>query len=109
MLHFFSYLQLEEGAVDLFTKSVQDDGLAIDMDVARKPRSISQYIQAWHNQIWEMGFVGFFRGKESYTKTKPFVDQKQTDIAVKRAVYRYELVSYLAFVSSTILICKTLV
>ena len=106
MLHFFSSLQLEEGAVDLFTKSVQDDGLAIDMDVARKPRSISQYIQAWHNQIWEMGFVGFFRGKESYTKTKAFVDQKQTDIAVKRVVYRYEFNSYLAYVSNTLLMSK---
>jgi hypothetical protein len=90
MWHFSPLLQLEEGAVDLFLKSVKDDGLAIDMDVAQKPRSISQYIQAWHNQIWEHGFVGFFRGKESYTKTKAFLDQKQTHLSVKRAVYRYE-------------------
>jgi len=27
-------MQLEEAAIDLFTKSVKDDGLAIDMDVA---------------------------------------------------------------------------
>ena len=69
--------------MDMFSKSMKDDGLAIDMDVAQKPRSISQYIQAWHNQIWEHGFVGFFRGKESYTKTKAFLDQKQTDLAMK--------------------------
>ena len=37
-----------------------------------------------------MGFVGFFKGKESYTKKKAFKDQKQTDLAVKRVVYRYE-------------------
>ena len=60
--------------MDMFSKSVKEDGLAIDMDVAQKPRSISQYIQAWHNQISEHGFVGFFRGKESYTKTKAFLD-----------------------------------
>ena len=75
--------------MDMFSKSVKEDGLAIDMDVVQKPRSISQYIQAWRNQIWEHGFIGFFRGKESYTKTKAFEDQKQTDLAVKRVVYRY--------------------
>ena len=30
-----------------------------------------------------MGFIGFFKGKESYTKTKAFVDQRQIDLAVK--------------------------
>jgi hypothetical protein len=58
-----SLLQLEEGVVDLFSKTIKDDGLAIDLDV-----------QAWHNQIWEQGFMGFFKGKESYSKTKAFVD-----------------------------------
>jgi hypothetical protein len=79
-------LQLEEGVVGLFSKTVKDDGLAI----AQKPKSISLYIQAWHNQIWELGFIGFFKGKESYTKTKAFVDQRLTDLAVKCVVYRYE-------------------
>jgi hypothetical protein len=46
---FSSLLQLEEVVVDLFSKTVKDDGLAIDLDVAQKPRSISLYIQAWHN------------------------------------------------------------
>jgi hypothetical protein len=85
-----SLLQLEEGVVDLFSKTVKDNGLAINLDVAQKPRSISLYIQVWHNQIWELGFVGFFKGKESYTKTKAFVDQRLIDLAVKRVVYRYE-------------------
>jgi hypothetical protein len=79
----FYLLQLEEGVVDLFSKTVKDDGLAIDLDVAQKPRFISLYIQAWDYQIWELGFIGFFKGKESYIKTKAFVDQRQTDLAVK--------------------------
>jgi hypothetical protein len=33
--------------------------------------------------------MGFFKGKESYTKTKAFVDQRLTDLVVKRVVYRY--------------------
>ena len=94
MSHFPSLLQLEESVVDLFSKTVKDNSLAIDLDVAQKPRSLSQYIQAWHNHIWEMGFVGFFAGKESYTKTKAFLDQKQIDLAVKRVIYRYDINSY---------------
>ena len=77
----------------MFSKAVKDNGLAIDLDVALKPRSISQYIQAWHDQVWEMGFVGFFKGKESYTKNKAFKDQRLTDLAVKRVVYRYVFTS----------------
>jgi hypothetical protein len=65
--------------------------LVIDLDVAQKPRSIDLYVHAWHNQIWEQGFMGFFKRKESYSKTKAFLDQRQTDLAVKRVVYRYEL------------------
>ena len=77
----------------MFSKAVKDNGLAIDLDVAQKPRSISQYIQAWHDQVWELGFIGFFKGKESYTKKKAFLDQRQIDLAVKRVVYRYEFYS----------------
>jgi hypothetical protein len=88
-----SMLQLEEGSVDLFSKAVKEDGLAIDMDVDEKPRTINVYVQAWHNQIWEPGFMGIFKGKDSYSKTKAFKDQRQTDLAVKRVVFRYEFVS----------------
>jgi hypothetical protein len=84
-----SLLQLEEGVVGFFLKNIKDDCLAIDLDVAQKPMSIDLYVQAWHNQIWKEGFMGFFKGKESYCKTKAFMDQRQTDLAVKRVVYRY--------------------
>jgi hypothetical protein len=73
-LNISSLLQLEEGAVDLFSKTVKDDSWAKDLDVAQKPKSISLYIQAWHNQIWELGFIGFFKGKEYFTKIKAFMD-----------------------------------
>jgi hypothetical protein len=67
-----SILQLEEGSVDLFSKSVKEDNLEIDMDVVEKPKTIDVYDQAWHNQIWEPGFIGNFKRKDSYTKTKAF-------------------------------------
>jgi hypothetical protein len=95
-----SLLQLEESAVDLFSKSVKEDGLEIDMDVVEKPKTIDVYVQAWHNQIWEPGFSGIFKGKDSYSKTKAFKDQRQTDLAVKRVVFRYQFFSQLAFNST---------
>jgi len=79
---------LEDGAVELFSNAVKDDGLLVEMDVPEKPRSIDVYIQGWHNQIWDQGFISFFKGKDSYTKSKAFQDQKQTELAVKRAVFR---------------------
>jgi hypothetical protein len=39
-----SMLQLEEGAVDLFSKIVKEDGLTIDMEVVEKPRTIDVYV-----------------------------------------------------------------
>jgi hypothetical protein len=42
---------LEEGAVDLFSKTIKEDGLEIDMEVVDKPKTINKYVQAWHNQI----------------------------------------------------------
>jgi hypothetical protein len=28
----------------------------------------------WRNQIWEYGYLGWFKGKESYSKTKAFAN-----------------------------------
>ena len=85
-----STLQLEEGSVDLFSQSVKEDNLEVDMDVTEKPKTIDMYVQAWQNQIWEPGFSGIFRGKDSYTKAKAFKGQRHTDLAVKRVVFRYQ-------------------
>jgi hypothetical protein len=69
-------LQLEDGAVDLFSKKVKDNGLEIDMQAVEMPRTMDEYVQSWRNQIWEHGFMGFFKEKDSYSKTKAFVDHK---------------------------------
>jgi hypothetical protein len=95
-------LQLEEGTVDQFSKSVKEDGLDIDMDVGEKPKTINVYVQAWHNQIWKLRFSGIFKRKDSYTKTKAFKDQRHTDLAVKRVIFRYEFISQLAFNSTSL-------
>jgi hypothetical protein len=39
-----SMFQLEEGVVDLFSKTVKEDGLEIDMQVVDKPKTIDKYV-----------------------------------------------------------------
>jgi hypothetical protein len=87
---------LEEDAVDLFSKTVKEDGLEIDMEVVDKPKTIDKYVQTWHNQIWDHGFMGWFKGKNSYSKTKAFLEHRRTDLAIKRVVFRYEFISQMA-------------
>jgi hypothetical protein len=83
-------LQLDEGVVDLYSKSVKDDGLEIDMQVVVKLKTMDEYVQAWRNKIWEHGFMDWFKGKDSYSKTKAFADHRQMDLIVKRVIFRYE-------------------
>jgi hypothetical protein len=54
-------LQLEEGSVDLFSKTVKDDGIEIDMQANESLKIIDRYVQAWRNQIWDHGFMGWFK------------------------------------------------
>jgi hypothetical protein len=104
-----SILQLEESVVDLFSKTVKEDISTIDMEVAEKPKTIDVYVQAWHNRIWKHGFMGIFKGKENYSKTKAFKDQRQIDLAVKRLVFMYEFNSQLAFISNFQIMWTTIV
>jgi hypothetical protein len=84
------FLQLEDGAVLLFSKTVDDDGLEITTLGNLKPRTVDEYVQAWHNQIWEYRYTGWFKGSEAYTKTKAFEDHRNTDLAIKRVIYRFD-------------------
>ena len=70
--------------------------MEIDIEVVDKPKTIDKYVQTWHNQIWEHGFMGMFKGKDSYSKAKAFVDHRHTDLSVKRIVFRYEFISQMA-------------
>ena len=93
-------LQLEKGIVDLFAKSVKEDGLEIDMDGFKKPRTIDVYVLIGHNQISKPRFMGIFKGKEFYSKTKAFKDQRHMDLAVKRVVFKYEFIFQFSFKST---------
>jgi hypothetical protein len=40
--------------------------------------------------------MGWFKEKDSYSKTKAFVEHRHTDLAVKPVVFRYEFISQMA-------------
>jgi hypothetical protein len=83
-------LQLEDGVVDLLAKAIDEDSLEKCTESMQKPRIVDEYVQAWHNQIWEYGYMGWFKGKKSYTKTKAFTDHRNLDLAVKRIIYKFD-------------------
>jgi hypothetical protein len=83
-------LQLEEGAVQMLAKTIEEDGLEISTEGMQKPRTLDEYVQAWCNHIWEYGYSGWFKGKDAYTKTKAFEDYLHSKLAVKRVIFRFE-------------------
>jgi hypothetical protein len=64
----------------LFSKTVDEDGLEISTPSNEKPWMVDEYGH---------GYTGWFKGKEAYTKTKAFEDHRNTDLAIKRVIYRY--------------------
>jgi hypothetical protein len=83
-------LQLEEGAVQMLAKTIEEDGLEISTEGIQKPRTLDEYVQAWRNQIWEYGYSGWFKGKDAYTKTKAFEDYLHSKLTVKCVIFRFE-------------------
>jgi hypothetical protein len=82
-------LQLEEATIAKFEKTNLEDGLKFDMECDGHPHPLEKYIKAWRIQLWEHGFLGFFKSKESYSKTVAFGEHKHTDPVVKCVIFRY--------------------
>ena len=40
--------------------------------------------------------MGWFKGKDNYSKTKAFLDLRHTNLAVMRVVIRFEFISQMA-------------
>ena len=66
-----------------------DNGLQLDMECDDHPCAMEKYIEAWQIQLWEHEFLGFFKDKESYSKTVAFGEHKHTNLAIKYVIIRY--------------------
>jgi hypothetical protein len=82
-------LQLEEATIAKFEKTNMEDGLNLDMECDGHLRPLEKYIEEWRIQVWEHGFLGFFKDKESYSKTVAFGEHKHTNLVVKRVIFKY--------------------
>jgi hypothetical protein len=79
-------LQLEEATIAKFEKTNMEDGLNLDMECDGHLRPLEKYIEEWRIQVWEQGF---FKDKESYSKTVAFGEHKHTNLVVKRVIFKY--------------------
>jgi hypothetical protein len=69
----------------MFAETIEEDGLEICAEGMQKHRTLDEYVQAW-----EYGYSGWFKGKDAYTKTKAFEDHPNSNLAIKRVIFRFE-------------------
>ena len=66
-----------------------EDGLQLDIECDGHLRPLEKYNEAWQIQLWEHGFQGYFKGKESFSKTMEFGEHKNTYLVVKHVIFKY--------------------
>jgi hypothetical protein len=59
---------------------LREDRIPVDMNSVGEPLKIGDFVESWHVRIWDHGFFAFFCGQESFSKTRPFKEQKFTDL-----------------------------
>ena len=82
--------QIEDGIADLLAKAIEEDSLEIYTEGMLKPRAVDEYVQVCRTQIWEYGYSGWFKRKESYSKNKAFANHRNSNQAVKHVIYRFD-------------------
>jgi hypothetical protein len=81
--------QLQETTIEKFEKTMKDDNIPIVISTSDdSPLQLDQYVETWRVRVWDSGFMSMFRGKDGFSKTKSFKDQKHCDLAVKRVMFR---------------------
>jgi hypothetical protein len=45
-------------------------------------------VETWQVRVLDLGFMSMFRGKDAFSKTKSFKDQKHCDLAVKHVMVK---------------------
>ena len=69
---------------------MKDDNIPIVMSTFDDSLlDLRQYVEVWRVRIWDHGFGQMFRGKDSFSKTRPFKEHKLVDLAVRRVIFRY--------------------
>jgi hypothetical protein len=67
---------------------MREDNIPIFSNTVEDPLPIDKWVESWRIQIWDQGFMSFFRRKDGFSKTKAFKEYKFVDLVVKRELFR---------------------
>ena len=84
------FIQIEEGAVEMFDSITRSDNVRIDMSIPTDLQSLPEYLEGWRMKLWEHAYTGVFKGSDAFKKSDSFKDYKGSGLAVKRVIYRYK-------------------
>lgn len=70
---------------------MRQDRIPIDMESALEPMSLAEYIEDCRMKLWDCAFISTFKGHDCFKKLDDFVGFKGADLAVRRVLFRYEI------------------
>ena len=68
---------------------MRDDNITVDYNIPAQLQYLAEYIEGWRRQIWEHGFLNYFRGHNYFKKGDSFQAHEGSKAAVRRVMYRY--------------------
>ena len=68
---------------------MRQDRLPINMGVSSEPVLLSAYIEDCRMKLWDHAFITYFRGHDSFKKGDDFIGFKESDLVVRRVLFRY--------------------
>jgi hypothetical protein len=68
---------------------MRQDRLPINMNIASEPMLLPEYIEDCRMKLWDHAFITYFRGQDSFKNGDDFVGFKETDVVVRRVLFRY--------------------
>lgn len=83
-------LQLEDEAGKRLAKIIEEDKIhVITEGLPNPPQDIGSWIESRSITLWGKAFKDFFGASGTFTKGQPFLNQSETEKALKRAILRY--------------------
>jgi hypothetical protein len=67
---------------------VAKDGIVLNMGGLDGPDSLPAYLEKWRMQLWDLAFSTIFKGVSPFKKSDVFVDYCESNLLMKRVVYK---------------------
>ena len=80
-------IQISDQACVIFDDTLRQDRLAINFEISSEPLTLAAYIEECIMKLWDNAFPTF-RGQEAFNKTVEFGGFAETDLVVRRVLFR---------------------